>query len=197
MNINELGFLRVAASSPKVKVADCDFNTNEIKLVIERALNEDVQILCFPELSITSYSCADLFFQETLQQKALSSLIDLSEFVKEKKNIIVIVGLPLKIKNSLCNVAAVLSNEGIMGIVAKTYLANSNEYHEKRWFTPANRINDFSIEINNESVPVSSEGMLFFTPYGNFGIEICEDLWTPSPPSSDPSMQDADIIFNL
>ena len=197
MNINELGFLRVAASSPKVKVADCDFNTTEIKLVIERALNEDVQILCFPELSITSYSCADLFFQETLQQKALSSLIDLSEFVKEKKNIIVIVGLPLKIKNSLCNVAAVLSNEGIMGIVAKTYLANSNEYQEKRWFTPANRINDFSIEINNESVPVSSEGMLFFTPYGNFGIEICEDLWTPSPPSSDPSMQDADIIFNL
>lgn len=197
MNINELGFLRVAASAPKLKVADCDFNTNEMKSVIEMALNEDVQILCFPELSITSYSCGDLFFQETLQKKALSSLISLSEFVIDKKKIIVIVGLPLKIKNSLFNVAAVLSSDGIVGIVPKTYLANSNEFQEKRWFTQGTGTGEYSVEINNESIPISSEGMIFTTPYGNFGIEICEDLWTPLPPSSEPFMQDADIIFNL
>ncbi len=197
MNINELGFLRVAASAPKLNVADCDFNIDEIKSVINKAIDEDVQIICFPELSITSYSCGDLFFQKTLLQKALSSLIDLSEFVKEKKNIIAIVGLPLIIKNSLFNVAAVLSNNGIIGIVPKTHLANSNEFQEKRWFIPGTKMGEYSIEINNKSVPVSSEGILFCSSYGNFGIEICEDLWTPMPTSSESSMQDADIIFNL
>lgn len=197
MNINDLGFLRVAASAPKLKVADCDFNTNEIKSVIEKALKEDVQIICFPELSITSYSCGDLFFQEALQQKALTSLIDLSDFVKEKRDIIVIVGLPLKIKNSLFNVAAVLSNEGIIGLVPKKFLPNSDEFQEKRWFATGTGIGEFNVDINNEVVPITSEGMVFTSPYGNFGIEICEDLWTPLPPSSEPIMQDADIIFNL
>lgn len=198
MNINELGFLRVAASAPKLKVADCDFNSSEMKAVIENALKENVQILCFPELSITSYSCGDLFFQQILQRKALSSLIDLSEFVKKKKNnITVIVGLPLKINNKLFNVAAVLSSEGIIGIVPKTYLANSNEFQEKRWFYPGTEMSEYFVDIENENVPVSSEGMIFNTPYGNFGIEICEDLWSQLPPSSEPSMQSADIIFNL
>lgn len=197
MNINELGFLRVAASSPKVKVADCDFNTTEIKSIIEYALSEDVQIVCFPELSITSYSCGDLFFQEALLQKALSSLIELSEFIKKKQNIIAIVGLPLKIKNCLFNVSAVLSNDGIIGIVPKTYLSNSNEFQEKRWFSPGSDLSINSININNESVPVSSEGIVFCSPFGNFGIEICEDLWAPVPPSSVLTLHDADIIFNL
>ena len=197
MNINELGFLRVAASAPKLKVADCDFNSSEMKVVIENALKKNVQILCFPELSITSYSCGDLFFQEILQRKALSSLVDLSEFVKKKNNITVIVGLPLKINNKLFNVAAVLSSEGIIGIVPKTYLANSNEFQEKRWFYPGTEMGEYFVDIENENVPVSSEGMIFNTPYGNFGIEICEDLWSQLPPSSEPSMQSADIIFNL
>ncbi len=197
MNINELGFLRVAASAPKLKVADCDFNSSEMKVVIENALKKNVQILCFPELSITSYSCGDLFFQEILQRKALSSLVDLSEFVKKKNNITVIVGLPLKINNKLFNVAAVLSSEGIIGIVPKTYLANSNEFQEKRWFYPGTEMSEYFVDIENENVPVSSEGMIFNTPYGNFGIEICEDLWSQLPPSSEPSMQSADIIFNL
>jgi NAD+ synthase (glutamine-hydrolysing) len=124
-------------------------------------------------------------------------LIDLSDFVKEKRDIIVIVGLPLKIKNSLFNVAAVLSNEGIIGLVPKKFLPNSDEFQEKRWFATGTGIGEFNVDINNEVVPISSEGMVFTSPYGNFGIEICEDLWTPLPPSSEPIMQDADIIFNL
>lgn len=124
-------------------------------------------------------------------------MIDLSDFVKEKRDIIVIVGLPLKIKNSLFNVAAVLSNEGIIGLVPKKFLPNSDEFQEKRWFATGTGIGEFNVDINNEVVPITSEGMVFTSPYGNFGIEICEDLWTPLPPSSEPIMQDADIIFNL
>lgn len=197
MNINELGFIRIGASAPKVKVADCDYNVSEIKNVIEQAIQNEVQILCFPELSITSYSCGDLFFQKELLDKATSSLIELSEFVKQKKNIIVIVGLPYLIKNSLFNMAAVLSEEGIIGMIPKTYLANSNEFQEKRWFTPKSELWENSIYIDEKHIPVSNGNMIFHTQYGNFGIEICEDLWVPVPPSSEPEMQDADIIFNL
>ena len=197
MNLNELGFIRVGASVPRLKVADCDYNTSEIKSAIEQALKDDVQILCFPEFSITSYSCGDLFFQEELQDKALAALIELSEFVKEKMRIIVIVGLPLRIKNSLYNVAAVLSGEGILGFVPKTYLANSYEYQEKRWFSGKSDLSEYSVNINGEHIPVSSGSTVFCTSYGHFGIEICEDVWTPIPPSSVPEMQDADIIFNL
>ncbi len=197
MNINELGFIRVGSSTPLVKVADCDYNISEIKKVIEEAVQANVQILCFPELSITSYSCGDLFYQKELQEKAISSLIGLSEFVKEKGSIIVIVGLPYRIKNSLFNMAAVLSRDGITGMVPKTYLANSSEYQEKRWFATKSELSDFSTIINGELVPLSNGTTIFHTPFGKFGIEICEDLWVPVPPSSEPEMQDADIIFNL
>lgn len=119
MNINDYGFLRVAAASPKLKVADCNYNTEEIKQVIEQAQQEEVQILCFPELSLTGYSCGDLFFQKALQQKALESLCKLVRFLEERPSIITIVGLPLLIQNNLYNVAAVLSGEGILGFVPK------------------------------------------------------------------------------
>ncbi|MDO5523609.1 MAG: NAD(+) synthase [Bacteroidia bacterium] len=197
MNINEYGFIRVAAASPKVKVADCDFNTGEIKSMIDAAEKENVQIICFPELCITSYTCGDLFFQETLQRKAVDSLLDLTGFLKNKSSMIAIVGLPLLVKNSLYNVAAVISHEGILGFVPKTYVPNNNEFYEKRWFAASHHLNDFFVEINGESIPISSEGMIFRTPFASFGIEICEDLWMPVPPSSKLAMQGADIIFNL
>ncbi len=197
MNINEFGFLRVASASPKLRVADCDYNTGEIKLMIGQALQEGVQIVCFPELCITSYSCGDLFFQEALQQKALSSLIELSRFVREKESIIAIVGLPLRVKNSLYNMAAVLTSDGIAGFTPKKFIPNHAEFQEKRWFAPGDSLSMFSIDVDGESLPASAEGMIFYTPFGNFGIEICEDLWMRTPPSSDPQMLDADIIFNL
>ena len=197
MEINTYGFLRVGAASPKLKVADCDYNTAEIKQVIERAQQENVQILCFPELCITAYSCGDLFFQKALQEKALESLHELVRFMKVQTSLIILVGLPLRIKNSLYNVAAVISHEGILGIVPKTYLPNNNEYYEKRWFTPGSELGSCMVEIDGEDVPVSSDGMIFRTPFGNFGVEICEDLWMPIPPSSQLAMQGAELIFNL
>lgn len=197
MHINNYGFVRVAAASPQLRVADCDFNTAEIKSVIVRATQEEVQLLCFPELSITAYSCGDLFFQETLQRKAVASLMELVLFMKEKTSLIVIVGLPLRIKSSLFNVAAVISSEGILGFVPKTNIPNDREFYEKRWFAPAAELSDYSVDINGEEVSINAEGMIFRTPFANFGIEICEDLWMPSPPSSKRAMQGADLLFNL
>ncbi len=197
MEINRYGFICVAAASPKLKVADCDYNTAEIKQVIERAQQENVQILCFPELCITAYSCGDLFFQKALQEKALESLHELVRFMKGQTSLIILVGLPLRIKNSLYNVAAVISHEGILGIVPKTYLPNNNEYYEKRWFTSGNELSSCMVEIEGDDVLVYPDGMIFRTPFGNFGVEICEDLWMPIPPSSQLAMQGAELIFNL
>ena len=197
MNINDYGFLRVAAASPRLRVADCDYNIREIKSVIERASQEKVQIVCFPELSITAYSCGDLFFQEALQRKAVASLTELAAFMKGKPSLLAIVGLPLRIKSSLFNMAAVVSAEGILGLVPKMHIPDDREYYEKRWFASAADLSAFSVEIDGEEVPVAAEGMIFRTPFGNFGIEICEDLWMPNPPSSTLALQGADILFNL
>lgn len=197
MNINQHGFIRVAAASPRVRVADCDYNSAEIKSMIDAAAKEGVQIVCFPELSITAYTCGDLFFQAALQQKAVECLSELVDFMKDKPSIIALVGLPLAIKNKLYNVAAAISSEGILGIVPKTYIPNNNEFYEKRWFASGADLRGFYAEIGGESVPVSSAAMLFHTPFATFGIEICEDLWMPVPPSSELAMQGADIIFNL
>ena len=197
MNINDYGFLRVAAASPRLRVADCDYNIREIKSVIERASQEKVQIVCFPELSITAYSCGDLFFQEALQRKAVASLAELAAFMKGKPSLLAIVGLPLRIKSSLFNMAAVVSAEGILGLVPKMHIPDDREYYEKRWFASAADLSAFSVEIDGEEVPVAAEGMIFRTPFGNFGIEICEDLWMPNPPSSTLALQGADILFNL
>lgn len=195
--MNDFGFLRVAAAAPTLRVADCDYNIREIKSVLERAVQESVQIVCFPELSITGYSCGDLFFQEVLQRKAVAAVTELVAFMKEKPSLIAIVGLPLRIKSSLFNVAAVISAEGILGVVPKTNIPNDREFYEKRWFASAADLGDFQVEIGGEAVPVAPEGMVFCTPFGNFGIEICEDLWSPNPPSTTLALQGADILFNL
>ncbi|MGI6074673.1 MAG: NAD(+) synthase [Fermentimonas sp.] len=198
MNINEFGFLRVGAASPKVRVADCDYNTEEIKKVIDTACDKGVQILTFPELSITSYSCGDLFHQDRLIEKSSEKLLELSEYVKSKKDFVAIVGLPIRIENNLYNVAAVLGSEGIMGFVPKTYIPNHREFQEKRWFSSANDLDDIKhLTIGDEYAVMFHKGMIFETPFANFGIEICEDLWVRTPPSSSGALQNSDIIFNL
>lgn len=196
-SINDFGFLRVAAASPKMRVADCDYNLQEIKTVIQKAIEQDVQLLCFPELCLTGYTCGDLFFQSTLQKKAVESLINLADFLKDKPTIIVVVGLPLLHQNSLYNVAAVVSNEGIMGFVPKKYIPDYYESNEKRWFQSGDLIQSFGIEVGEDVYPFSAENIILETPFGNFGIEIGEDLWMPVPPSSLLAMQGADVILNL
>ena len=196
MNINKYGFVRVAAATPKLKVADCDYNVSQIKNVINTAVSKKVQLLCFPELSITGYTCGDLFFQTVLQRKAMESLMDLAEFLIYKPSIIIMVGLPLVHQDKLYNVAAVISSEGILGFVPKQETPNYDEFYEKRWFVNGRDIFDEVVETSIGHYPISSS-LIFDTPIAKFGVEICEDLWSALPPSSALSIQGADIIFNL
>lgn len=195
MNINDYGFVRVAAASQKLKVADCDYNISQIKLLIDEAVKQNIQFITFPELSITGYTCADLFFQPVLQRKAMDGLMELVEFMKDKKSLIAIVGLPLLHKNNLYNVAAAISSEGIMGFVPKQEIPNYNEFSEKRWFASGRDLND-TVATSAGYHPFSSS-LIFETQYIKFGIDICEDLWAPTPSSSLLSVNGAEIIFNL
>lgn len=190
------GFFRVAAASLKLKVANPSYNKEEIKKAIDKAVSEDVRLLVTPELSITGYTCADLFFTKALQQSAGEALKDIVEHSKGK-NIAVVVGLPVAFYNSLYNCAVVLMNGGILGIVPKTHMANYNEFYEKRWFASGKQfeacqginIYGFETKIGNQIFDLGGGAVL--------GIEICEDLWVPNPPSSKLVQHGANIIVNL
>lgn len=189
------GFVRVAAAVPELKVADCSFNAGEIAKLIQQAEEEKVQVVCFPELSVTAYTCADLFHQNKLLEEALKSLKEL-QAVTFSTSVAVIVGMPLRIQNQLFNTAVVLQSGQILGIVPKTHLPNQNEYYEKRWFSSGTDCTAQSVKIFNTEVPFGTD-LLFSDEKFTFGIEICEDLWMPIPPSSYQAMEGAEIIFNL
>ncbi len=192
MNYN---FVKVAAAVPAVKVGNCKFNTEQIESQIIQANNQGVEIIVFPELSITAYTCGDLFFQQMLMDEAEMSLIGLLNFTRSM-NIISIVGMPVHMRNGIANCAAVIQKGKILGLVPKILLPNYAEFNEKRWFVGANAIGESSVLICGQQVQVSAN-QLFHTPSCTFGIEICEDLWAPIPPSSTLALQGADIIFNL
>lgn len=189
------GFIRVAAAIPELRVADCAFNTEQMVGMIHEADQRQIQVICFPELSITGYSCADLFFQQHLQHEADAALHEL-QLQTAKTNCIVIAGMPLALKNQLFNVAVVLQSGKILGIVPKTHLPNNNEFYEKRWFTSSAANTDKTIHIRNQEIPFGTD-LLFTSSVFRFAIEICEDLWVPIPPSSQHAVQGAELIFNL
>lgn len=155
----------------------------------------EVQIVVFPELGITGYSCGDLFFQETLLDSAIESIYRIIDATADQ-DIIVIVGMPLAIGDMLLNVAVALQRGRILGVVPKSYLPNYKEFQEKRWFASAFECSSKDIIVCRQHVPIGND-LVFCTPTGRFCIEICEDLWAPIPPSSYLTMNGADIIFNL
>ena len=189
------GFIKVASAIPKVKVADCRHNVVEIIHLIGKAATSGVQIVVFPELSITGYTCGDLFLQQTLQEEALSGMLEIAERTAHL-DILSIVGLPVVIGQQLLNVAAVIQQGHILGLVPKSYLPNYKEFYEQRWFTSAFDNPLQTCDIQGIQIPVGND-LLFSTSEVTFGIEICEDLWAPVPPSSYLAMQGAEIIFNL
>lgn len=193
--MQNLGYVRVAAAVPQMKVADTQFNTEEIILQIKEAVEAGVQVICFPELCVTGYSCADLFFLQQLQQNALDSLERICAATRELP-IIVIVGAPLKVDNNLYNCAFVMTDGDVIGVVPKVNLPNTAEFYEKRWFTPGRNINVRTLDLFSGDVPFGAD-LLFTTPTFTFGIELCEDLWSPLPPSTQLAIQGAEIIFNL
>lgn len=191
------GFIKVAAATPSVRVADVDYNIQQIESLIAQAEGKGVEIIVFPELSMTGYTCQDLFRQQLLLDKAEEGLMVLLDFTR-KLDVIAVVGMPVRIGALLYNCAVVIQHGTLLGVVPKTYLPNYNEFYEKRWFASADDLTAQDIYLAGNPVRISSEPLLFRTCEGAcFGIEICEDVWAPLPPSNNLALAGADIVVNL
>lgn len=190
------GFVKVAAAVPALRVAEPKYNVEQIESLVIQAEGHAVEVICFPELCLTGYTCADLFAQQILLDEAEMALMALMNFTRSL-DIITIVGLPVPFRNTLLNCAAVVQRGRILGLVPKTYLPNYREFQEKRWFTSAADIPaKTTVLLCGQQIELSTQ-MFFSTPTCNFGIEICEDVWAPIPPSCRMALAGADIIFNL
>lgn len=189
------GFVKVAAAVPRVKVADYKFNSERLEGLITIAEGKGVQILTFPEMCITGYTCGDLFAQQLLLEQAEMALIQILNSTRQL-DIISILGMPVVVNSTVINAAVVIQKGKILGVVPKTYLPNYKEFYEQRWFTSALQVSENSVRLCGQIVPMGNN-LLFETAETTFGIEICEDLWATVPPSSSLALQGAEIIFNL
>ena len=215
--MEDFGFVRVAAAVPRVKVADIEWNVAEICALAEEAEKNGVAISVFPELSVTGYTCADLFGQDLLLRQAEEGIRKIKAFSRGKKTVIV-AGAPVRVHGRLYNCAAVIHNGSLRGLVPKIFLPTYNEFYESRWFSSGSdfigpgRPERGSLRDDGKNCCFSGAGetirfaggmttiypdMLFSAGNATFGIEICEDLWTPAPPSSYHALAGADIIVNL
>lgn len=193
----KFGFITVAAAIPSVKVADTEYNIKQIEDFVAQAEGRGVEIIVFPELSVTGYSCQDLFLQQLLVEQAEVAVMQLLDFSR-KLDIICIVGAPVNISGSLYNCAVVIQHGVILGIIPKTYLPNYGEFYEKRWFTSSKDLKPTDIRYAGNSVSITPGPTLFRTSDNAlFGVEICEDVWAAEPCSNKLALAGADIIFNL
>ena len=191
------GFITVAAAVPSVKVADTEYNVKQIEDFVAQAEGKGVEIIVFPELSITGYSCQDLFLQQLLIEQSEVAVMQLLDFTR-KLDIICIVGAPVNISGSLYNCAIVIQHGVIVGMVPKTYVPNYGEFYEKRWFSSSKNLQPTDIRYAGNTVSVVPDPILFRTSDNVlFGIEICEDVWAAEPCSNKLTLLGADIIFNL
>lgn len=191
------GFTTVASAIPSVRVADTDYNVRQIEDIIAQAEGKNVEVIVFPELSITGYTCQDLFLQQILIEQAELSVMHLLNFTR-KLDIICIVGAPVCIGSSLFNCALIIQQGIILSIIPKTYLPNYGEFYEKRWFESADRLIPTEIRYAGNTVTVNNKYKVFQTCNGmHFGVEICEDVWAPMPPSDNLALSGAEVIFNL
>lgn len=177
------GFIKAAAATPRIQVADCVSNTREIIEKAKEMSQAGARILVFPELSITGYTCGDLFWQERLLTSAKEQLLKAAAALKDVEGLIFI-GLPLVFDGKLYNTAAVLNRGNILGIVPKIHLPNYGEFYEARHFASGRGV-EGSVKIGDQEVAFGSN--LLFTceelPGLTVAAEICEDLWAPAPPS--------------
>ena len=191
-----LGFVRVAAVSPELVLGDVSKNVAILAREARTLSQRGCRLVVFPELSLTGYSCADLFHTSVLLDAAMKGLGDLIQATQDLPSVLV-VGLPLRVQDRLYNVAAVLAKGRILGLVPKTYLPNSAEFYERRWFSPAHTLNASSLRLHDQEVAI---GDLLFealdVPGFVLGVEICEDLWTVIPPSSHLALAGAVLLAN-
>lgn len=191
------GFIKVATAIPEVRIADTKFNLEAIERQIVMAEGQGVEIIVFPEFCITGYTCQDLFRQQQLLDDAERAMLRLLDFTRQL-DIIAIVGAPVSVGSILLNCAVVVQHGKILGIVPKTYLPNYAEFYEKRWFASAFDMSPTKVHYAGQLLPITPEPQIYRTADGvKFGIEICEDIWSPIPPSSVLTLDGAEIIFNL
>ena len=192
MSNKRFGFVKVAAATPLVKVADCHANAKAIDEMTAEAMERGVSVVVFPELSLTGYTCGDLFLQSRIIEAGDEAL---EQLLATPRPIVSIVGMPIYYKNNLYNCAVVIANGKICGIVPKSYIPNYSEFYESRWFTEGRDIRNASITICGQRVRFGTD-LLFEVHKTRFGVEICEDLWVSAPPSSDMALAGATLIFN-
>jgi NAD+ synthase (glutamine-hydrolysing) len=193
----QLGLVRVAVASPECRVADVEFNVQEIIRTLAQAAEAGAALAVFPELCITGYSCADLFYQPHLLEQAAAALHPLAE-AAAICDIAALVGLPLIVDGRLYNCAAFLCNGAVVGITPKTYLPTTNEFYEERWFASAVHNRADHVTIYGAQIPFGSD-LLFVAenqPGCVVGVEICEDLWAPQPPSGEMALAGATLLLN-
>ncbi|MDE5586488.1 MAG: NAD(+) synthase [Muribaculaceae bacterium] len=199
--MNKYGYLRVAAAYPEVALADPGVNSVRISDIIMSLSKKGARLIVFPELCLTGYTCGDLFNQPSLLNSALRQLGFLQQVTKEA-HVTIVVGLPIRYRGRLYNCAAVIQYGEILGIVPKCYLPNYDEFYEKRWFSSGLELTlpegkEYNIiDIDSHSIPFGIN-LLFRIENAKFGVEICEDMWVPNPPSTTMSVAGADIIANL
>lgn len=190
------GYVKVAAATPKIKVADCEYNREQILEEIQKAAEKKIKLLVLPELCLTGYTCSDLFLQETLLTSALDGLLWLVEKTRDI-SIYCVVGLPFSYQCKLYNVAVFFGQGKIYGMVPKTYLPNYSEFYEARHFTRGMEI-PIQVMVGGQEVPFGSR-LLFQAremPELIIACELCEDLWVPDPPSTKHALAGATVICN-
>lgn len=180
---------------PRVSVANCKFNAKQLERLITQAEAQGVQIITFPEMCITGYTCGDLFAQQLLLEEAEMGLMQILNNTRQL-DIISILGMPIVVSATVINAAVVIQKGKVLAVVPKTYLPNYKEFYEQRWFTAAHQVSETSVRLCGQRVAMGTN-LLIETPNTTFGIEICEDLWSPIPPSAALALQGAEIIFNL
>ena len=198
-----LDYIRIACAVPAVKVADVVQNTKDICEKVAEAERAGCDLIVFPELSITGYTCADLFFQETLLESTVAGLDEICRYSKQYPDLVIVVGAPLMVSGQMYNCAVVLSKGVIYGIVPKTFLPNYKEFCESRWFSSSadlyqTQINTRDLGIKGDyDIPVGRDLIFRIGDGALLGVEICEDLWTPMPPSTLLTLNGAQVIVNL
>lgn len=193
--MNEYGYMKVAAAVPEVRIADCRFNAERIVTMMEKASDRGVEVVVFPELSVTGYTCGDLFGQSALLAAAESAVGVIAEQTAGL-SVTGIIGTPVEVNDKLYNCAVVISGGKIEGIVPKSHIPNYSEFYEARWFASGSGIEGSSIIFAGQQADFGSD-LLFEINGVPCGIEICEDLWVPIPPSSQMALNGAKVIFNL
>ena len=192
------GFVKVAAGTPKIRVADCRYNAEQIFTLMREAAAQGVRVLCLPELCLTGYTCGDLFLQDTLLSGAEEGLSTILEATKNL-DMVTALGMPVRFNNKLYNCAAVIHKGEVQCLLPKTHLPNYGEFYEKRWFSAWEPGRFAGVRVGEVYVPITDRQIFAFDgiPDLVLGVELCEDLWAPEPPSAALARSGATLILNL